>query len=171
MNLLPQDVFLMLKLVAAGQDKWTFDAIAHDLSMSPSMAFNGIKRADRAGLYDSHRRRPRRKALEEFLIHGVKYAYPPDLGTPTRGVPTTFAAPSLDQHLVQNDEATYVWAHPDGYRRGTSLSPLYRSVPDVAMQDPAVHHLLALVDAIRVGGARERQLAEQLLKKTLTRRS
>ena len=150
-----------------GQDKWTYDAIAHDLSMSPSMAFNGIGRARKAGLYDAHRRRPRRKALEEFLIHGVKYAYPPDLGTPTRGLPTAFAAPSLDQHLVQNDAAIYVWPHPSGDRRGTSLSPLYRSVPDVAMKDPALHHLLALIDAIRVGGARERRLAEQLLKKYL----
>jgi hypothetical protein len=40
-------------------------------------------------------------------------------------------------------------------------------VPDAARSDPKLYELLALVDAIRVGRARERKLAESELEKRL----
>jgi hypothetical protein len=42
--------------------------------------------------------------------------------------------------------------------------PLYPSVPEVALKDHALHILLALVDALRVGRAREKELAAKELK-------
>jgi hypothetical protein len=36
--------------------------------------------------------RPNRKALEEFPIHGVKYAFPTHHGAMARGLPTSYAA-------------------------------------------------------------------------------
>ena len=41
------------------------------------------------------------------------------------------------------------------------LEPLYKSVPHAALRDPALYELLALVDAIRDGRAREGNLAER----------
>jgi hypothetical protein len=38
---------------------------------------------------------------------------------------------------------------------------LYKSVPHAVLRDPALYELLALVDAIRDGRARERNLAER----------
>jgi hypothetical protein len=64
------------------------------------------------------------------------------------------------------DEAP-VWAHPAGKAKGPSLSPIYRSAPQAALIDPALHRLLALQDAIRTGRARERSLATNLLIKEL----
>ena len=45
MNLLPQDVLIMIKLAVSRREGWTYNRIAHELDMSPSMAHSGVKRA------------------------------------------------------------------------------------------------------------------------------
>jgi hypothetical protein len=54
-----------------------------------------------------------------------------------------------------------VWPDPDGRVQGAAVQPLYASVPGAARRDPALYDLLALVDALRIGRARERNLAEK----------
>ena len=46
-----------------------------------------------------------------------------------------------------------------GTLRGQSIVPLYPSVVDAVQNDHKLHELLAMVDAIRVGRAREKELA------------
>ena len=46
---------------------------------------------------------------------------------------------------------------PNSFRR--EFSPLYSSVPKACKADPKLYELLALVDAIRDGRARERKIA------------
>jgi hypothetical protein len=60
-----------------------------------------------------------------------------------------------------------VWPHPEGTIRGESLEPLYPTAVDAALRDPALYECLALVDALRIGRARERDLAGQLLRQRL----
>ena len=163
MNLLPQDVLIMIKLAVSSPENWTFDKIARELRMSSSMAFTGVQRATQARLFDPHRRRPRLEALKEFLIHGVKYAFPPEIGSTTRGIPTAFASPALREHLSFDPDEIYVWPHPEGENRGVSFSPLYRSVPHIAPKDERLYAALGLVDALRLGKARENELAKKLL--------
>jgi hypothetical protein len=50
-----------------------------------------------------------------------------------------------------------------GTVRGPSLSPLCKTAPDAALADPALHEMLALLDALRAGRSRERTLAEKHL--------
>jgi hypothetical protein len=163
MNLLPQDILIMIKLALSAPQDWSYNTIAYELGMSPSMVFSGVKRASQAHLFDPNRKRPLRKALEEFLIHGVKYSFPPDIGSMTRGMPTGFASPALRDHLVYDSENIYVWPHPNGHERGISFSPLYKSIPEVAMKDDKLYAALGLVDALRLGRAREIRLAKKLL--------
>jgi hypothetical protein len=163
MNLLPQDVLIMIKVAVSCPEGWTYSTIAYELGMSPSMVHGGVKRATQARLFDPNSRRPRSKALEEFLIHGVKYAFPPDIGSLTRGIPTAFASPALEGKLAYNSEEIYVWPYAGGNRRGISFSPLYKSVPEIATKDEKLYAALGLVDAIRLGRARESKLAEKLL--------
>ena len=61
MNLKPQDIFILLKLVALGEDQWSYASLAGDLFMSTSEVHAGIKRAVAARLMDSHRGRPLKK--------------------------------------------------------------------------------------------------------------
>lgn len=159
MILKPQDVVILLKLVTTGDQQWSFSSLASELGMSPSEVHSGIGRAAAARLYDPQRKLPILKALLEFLVHGVKYSFPPDKGQFTRGVPTSYAAPPLNALIAQPNDPPPVWPDPEGKVRGYEFSPLYRSVPKAVERDNALYELLALVDAIRDGRARERELA------------
>jgi hypothetical protein len=159
MMLKPQDIVILLKLVTIGDRSWSYSTLASELAMSPSEVHSGIGRVTAARLFDSQRKVPILKALLEFLLHGVKYAYPPKRGHLTRGMPTSYAAPPLNRLISQPDEPPPVWPDPEGEVRGYEFSPLYRSVPKAAARDDALYELLTLVDAIRDGRARERELA------------
>lgn len=166
-DLKPQDVLILLKLLALSGKPWTVRSLVPELFLSYGEIHAGLKRAEAARLFDSRRRRPVRRALEEFLVHGVKYAYSPDRGGLTRGLPTGYAAPPLRNIIVQSDEPPPVWPDPLGERQGYAFSPLYRSAPQAASVDPKLYELLALVDAIRDGRARETELAVRELKARL----
>ena len=159
MILKPQDIFIMLKLVVRHDSEWSYPALSHELSMSASEVHAGVKRAVAAKLMDMHRKIPVKSNLLEFLIHGVKYAYPPDRGGITRGMPTGYATQPLRELIMQPDEPPPVWPDPEGQVRGYEFSPLYSSVPHACKVDSKLYELLALVDSIRDGRARERKIA------------
>jgi hypothetical protein len=167
MNLKPQDIVVLLKLVALDDEKWSYNSLSYELAMSPSEVHAGIRRSISAGLFDKQRRKPIKSALHEFLVHGVKYAFPPERGPMTRGIPTGYAAPPLSEHIVQSSEAPPVWPSPEGETRGYEFSPLYKSVSQAVANDQKLYELLALVDAIRDGRTRERNLAISELTKRL----
>lgn len=168
MVLKPQDIVILLKLVSIGDRQWSFSSLANDLAMSPSEVHSGIGRATAARLFDAQRKVPVLRALLEFLVHGVKYVFPPEKGHLTRGVPTSYAAPPLNTLIIQSDDPPPVWPDPDGKVRGLEFSPLYRSVPKAVAEDQTLYELLTLVDAIRDGRARERELAVKELTARLT---
>lgn len=171
MRLKPQDVVVLLKLCSYGAKRPPFAQIATDLSMSQSEVHAAVKRAQAARLLhgpDLHNR-PNISALEEFLIHGVKYVFPAERGGTTRGIPTAYAAEPLNRLITLGDEPVPVWPYPKGTKRGVAFAPLYKMVPEAALRDPLLYELLALVDAIRDGRTRERKLAEEELKKLLWR--
>jgi hypothetical protein len=167
MILKPQDILILIKLVALGETEWSYSSLGVELSMSPSEVHSGLKRAVAARLMDEQRRRPVKRALEEFLIHGVKYAYPPSRGGLTRGMPTSFAGPPLRDLLVSTGQLPPVWPDPEGEEQGYEFSPLYKSVPKAAARDPKLYELLVLVDAIRDSRAREREIAINEIKARL----
>jgi len=170
MILKPQDVVILLKLVALGTESWTYQRLAVELSISQSEAHAGVRRAVAARLMSETTTaagRPVLPLLAEFLIHGVRFAYPPERGELTRGMPTAYAAPPLDKLIVQPSEPPPVWPFAEGSARGFSFSPLYPSVPAAAARDKKLYELLALVDAIRDGRARERAVAVKELQQRL----
>lgn len=172
MILKPQDVVIMLKLVALGPQPWTYQRLAVELAMSQSEVHAGVRRAVAARLMSdatTSAGRPILPALKEFLIHGVRYAYPPERGELTRGIPTGYAAPPLNTLIVQPGEPPPVWPYAEGTVRGYRFAPLYPSVPVAAMRDPQLYELLALLDALRDGRARERALAAKELGSRLAR--
>jgi hypothetical protein len=126
---------------------------------------NAIKRLTMARLLSTDHRVPRRTALVDFLLKGVPYAFPAELGAETRGVPTAHAAPPLDADFSSSDAV--VWPSANGDRRGAAVEPLYEGAPMLVRRNPALYELLTLVDAIRVGRARERELATKVLRERL----
>ena len=169
MNLKPQDVLFLLKLVAQGEKPWSFNRMAVDLGMSPSEVHAAARRAVFARLAVKREStiQPNIRNLEEFLLHGIQYVFVPERGGLTRGMPTACAAAPMDAYFAENKEPPPVWPDPEGELRGEAFSPLYRSAPVAAKNDRKLYELLALVDAIRGGRARERDIARQELKKRL----
>ena len=164
MVLKPQDVLVALKL--ALHDGFSYPDLAQSVGLSVGEAHNAVRRLGVAQLVDVAERRPRLAALEEFLIHGVRYAFPAQRKGLTRGMVTAASAPPLHDILAENSEPL-VWPHVEGKIRGWELTPLYGSVPDACLEDAQLYELMALLDAIRSGGARERQLAIGLLRERL----
>lgn len=159
----------MLKLVALGQRPWSYAWLAVNLGMSPSQLHSAVRRALAAQLAVKKEDviTPHIRNLEEFLVHGLRYVFVAEIGRLTRGIPTAYAAPPLDKHFPESAEPPPVWPDPQGTVRGLAFSPLYKLAPQAARSDPALYELLALVDAIRGGRARERDLAIKELGKRL----
>ena len=166
--LLGQDVVILAKLVTYGSGRPAMAQVADDLGLSASQVHASLKRLEHSRLVDAHSGRPLRAAVEEFLVHGAKYVFPPVRGEATRGVPTAHAAPPLSLRIWAS-EPPPVWPDPEGEVRGQTFEPLHRCAPGAARKDPALYELLALVDALRDGRARERRMAEKELAARLRR--
>lgn len=169
MNLKPQDVLFLLKLVARGKIPWSYNGLAVELGMSPSEVHAAAQRAvaARLAIKEADNIWPNIRNLGEFLEHGIQYVFVPDRGELNRGMPTAYASAPLNRYFGSDEELPPVWPDPEGEVRGESFSPLYRSVPKAAKNDPALYQLLALVDAIRGGRAREREIAKKELRQIL----
>jgi len=161
-----QDILVALKL-AASPAKVSYAELGRLVGLSASQAFSAVQRASRAGLIVGTPRRANTHALLEFLVHGVKYGFPPVRGPSRRGMPTAHSAEPLLSSIRGNSEPL-VWADAEGDLRGETLKPLYKSAPFAAKQDANLYAMLALVDAIRAGRARERDLAARKLEEILT---
>lgn len=167
-SLLPQDVVVLAKLVSYGGARPPIAQLAADLGMSASQAHASLKRLRRSRLIEAETCRPLLRAVQEFLIHGVKYAFPAQRGEATRGMATAHAAPPLEAQIIEGDLPP-VWPDAEGKVRGVTLEPLHKAAPKAARKDPALYELLALIDAVRDGRVRERQLAEKELSVRLRR--
>ncbi|MFI4955612.1 MAG: hypothetical protein ACHQAX_00185 [Gammaproteobacteria bacterium] len=102
-------------------------------------------------------------------MHGFKYVFPAQLGASTRGIPTSYAAPSFGGEILIGNEPIPVWPYGEGTDRGAALIPLHSSVPESIRKypDPIFYAILSLLDAIRIGRARERNIGKQKLTEIL----
>lgn len=170
MSLLSQDLLVALKLVPAKR-QYSYAYLAKELDLSPSQAHAAMKRAIQSGLIiqqsrGSYHQAPvvNRQALLEFIIHGLRYVFPAKHGPVVRGMPTAHAALPLSK-WIEDDGNPVVWPDQKGKVRGQSIEPLHKSVPAAARRDPALYALLALIDGIRAGRARERKIASREIEK------
>src|SRR5277367_327275 len=111
MALKPQDVYVVLKLAAAGPRRVPYAHLALELVMSASEVHASVKRARASGLLygPGLENRPNIGALEEFLTHGLKYAFPAERGELTRGVATSYGAAPLRALIAPTDDPIPVW--------------------------------------------------------------
>jgi hypothetical protein len=69
----------------------------------------------------------------------------------------------LKDEIISGEEDAYVWPYAKGNMRGTAVKPLSENAPKAVLKDDRLYDLLALVDAIRIGKVRERNLAVKKL--------
>lgn len=164
-QLKPQDVLLLLKIVSEDNVLWNQKPMAEALGMSQSEVSESVGRSKYARLLDPKGKSVYKMALMEFLQYGLRYVFPVKPGPVVRGIPTAHSTSPLNDQIQSKEH--YVWPYGKGTIRGHSILPLYPSAPEAALKDGKLHALLALVDAMRVGRAREKELAVDELKKRL----
>lgn len=161
----PQDIVILLKIAIKHEQAWTMKDLSQELEISASEVSESLNRSSTAGLLFQNKKQVMRQATMDFLQYGLRYVYPQQPGALVRGVPTSHAAPPLSNEIIS--DVPYVWPHHKGNVRGQAIEPLYPSVPAACLKDQAFYEVMALCDALRVGKARERNLAVEELKKRI----
>jgi predicted transcriptional regulator len=161
----PQDIVVLLKLAAKKDMPWLMKDLAVELGISGSEVSESLNRSAIAGLISKDKKRIMKLAILDFLQHGLRYVYPQIPGAKVRGMPTAHAAPPLASEIASSEP--YVWPYREGTVRGESIEPLHPKVPEACLKDPLFYEYMALCDALRVGRAREKNLAIEELKKRL----
>lgn len=126
----PLDIVVMLKLslVLENSERPPYLRLANELHLYPSEVYASVKRARASYLVQGPELGDRlnRSSLLEFLLHGIRYAFPAEIGSPTRGIPTSYAAPPLRDSIADSGDLPPVWPYADGKVRGYSFVPSTR---------------------------------------------
>lgn len=167
------DCVILFKLIAQKNNEMTHRDLAEKLFLSRATISVGLRRLLQSGLVrsdvETNKLLPVVATTEEFIIHGLKYVFPAEPGKFTKGIPTGIAAPIFEGKLVLGNDPLFVWPYEYGKVKGLALKPLSPSVPKAvaSSEDRKFYDLLALVDAMRQGRARERNMAIELLKEVI----
>lgn len=161
----PQDIVVLLKIIAKGSVEWKMKTLAAELYISPSEISESLKRSVYAELIMPDKKQVLKGALLDFLYYGLKYVFPVRPSSLAKGMPTAHSIPILSQEIDSTEH--FVWSFAKGNTRGQSIVPLYPNVPKACQKDQQLYESLALVDAIRIGRIRERKLAFELLEQYL----
>jgi hypothetical protein len=146
-----------------------FAKLATETGISVGECHNAVRRLGAASLLNPVARRPATEVLVRFLVNGVPYAFPAQIGPAVVGVATALSAPFFSAHVAGQD--AYVWPDLDGTAQGLALTPLFPQAAELPSRNPELYELLVIVDALRVGQVREKKLAEELLQQRLLRRT
>lgn len=161
----PHDLVILLKIASKDSISWLMKDLAKELKISASEVSESLNRSMLSGLISSDKKRVMYSSLLDFLEYGLKYVYPQQPGALVRGVPTAWSAPPLSDEIMSDNQV--VWPHSAGTVRGQAIEPLHASIPLIYQHDLKFYELLALTDALRIGRARERNIAIEELKKRL----
>lgn len=154
----PQDIVVLLKKMTPSGRRMLNKDIAASLGISPAEISEAMERCRISQLVDNDKVRVNTLALKDFLVYGLRYVFPVQLGGVVRGIPTAVSASPFKEQLVQGKDV-YVWPHKKGTVRGQAIPPLYSTVPEAVANDDELYRLLAIVDMLRMGRVREREIA------------
>ena len=158
----PQDVIILLKKLTPEGRHMNGKELSDSLGISAAEISMAMERNRVAQLVDADKKRVNVLALKEFLVYGIKYCFPAPLGRIVRGMPTASSASPINQAIASNGNIL-VWKDSSGTVRGQSITPLFPTAVKASKKDPDLYALLSIVDALRIGNARERQVAVDCL--------
>jgi hypothetical protein len=161
----PQDILVLLKIINFKDTSWSQLTLADELFISQSEISASLARSRYAELLHVNGKSVMALSFMEFLQFGIRYVFPVKPGPMVRGVPTAHSAAPLKERITSEED--YVWPSAKGQSRGQSIIPLYPSVVDAVKLDVGLYEMLALVDALRAGKAREREIAINELKQRI----
>lgn len=161
-----QDVVVLAALLESGAAELPYAELGKVARLSVSETYAAVKRLQEAALLNANRV-PVRRNVGEFLVHGLRYAFPlRSMRKLSRGLPTSYAAPVAASAFAVTGRLP-IWECPGGKTYGLVFEPIYPTVPQAADGNQGLYDRLALIDMLRGGRVRERQFAEQKLKEIL----
>lgn len=161
----PQDIAILLKIVMLGKNEWQYQDLARSLCISGAEVNASLNRSKLAGLIDYNRKRVNKQALYEFLEHGIQYVFPIHPGGLSKGIPTAHSHPVFKDQIFS--ESVFVWPDINGTEIGQTIEPLFNTQVRAIKEDSALYEVLSLIEILRVGKTREKNIALQQLKKVL----
>jgi hypothetical protein len=163
----PVDIVVLLALLRHPAGAWTVRSLAEELHLPSASVQRSLERLGTTPAYDANRRRVSLSGCTELFEHALRFIAPVLRGGETRGLATAWAVPPLSERLAPVDELAPVWPDPLGEQRGLEVQPLHPAVVSLARTDPEMYELLALSDALRIGDARTRGMAAELLRERI----
>ncbi len=161
-----QDIVVLAALMDADGGEESYQELGRRVCLSASESHAAVKRLQASSLLTPQRRVQKRNAME-FLVHGLRYAFPfRPAGGVVRGLATSYAAP-IAKDAFATTGFVPVWNCADGETLGQSFEPLYASAPVAAQRDKSLYDRLAVFDMLRGGRLRERAFAEAKLKEMM----
>lgn len=162
----------VLSGLIAHDGEWSYRSLADRLQVPHAVVQRALPRAQAADLYSARRREVHVPHFEEFAIHALRFVAPAQLGALVPGVPAAWAAePMASAIRSSGDDPPPVWPQASGRVRGQMIEPLHPAAPEAVEAWPELGEILALLDSLRAGDPRVRQVAEGLLVSRLRERA
>jgi len=162
----PQDIVLIAKLMLLRGEDWRQVDVANALLLPQGEVAKSLARLKKSGLVTD--KRVNISGALEFLSHGLKYVFPAELGALAVGIPTAMSAPFFGTDLLQGEGDHYVWPSLLGKTRGQIVVPFYPQMPEAVFKDKSLYELMASVEVLRIGRARERKIALEKIEKAVS---
>lgn len=138
--------------------------ISRSLNRLQPLGLIGERQPKDGDIFSSNRKyySLQRKAMADFLCHGIRHVFAPEKQGVGRGLPVGWNCPLVDSPM-NPPEIPLVWAQPGGQSQGELLEPLYAGCVEACLKDKGLYYLLSLVEVIRTGKPRELSHAKALL--------
>jgi hypothetical protein len=166
----PTDIYVLAGAVVGRDEGAPLRELAFELHVDHTLVHRSLNRAEAAGLYRKASKQVNLANFEEFVVHAARFIAPAALGQLTRGVPAAWAAEPIAKRIRQSgQEPPPVWPDADGAVRGQALEPLHQAAAQASADNPALAELLSIIDSLRAGDARVREVATNELHAALKR--
>jgi hypothetical protein len=164
----PTDIYILTGVFASKQEDWSLRELAAKLHVEHTLVHRALKRAEIAGLYTASSRRVHLANFEELMIHAARFIVPAQLGELVPGVPAAWAAEPISAIIHQPEsEPPPVWPDALGVVRGQALEPLHPAAVQASQGVSELAKLLSIIDSLRAGDVRVREVAATALRDTL----
>ena len=157
----PQDVLVACQLAILGNKTQTHAWLSETLHLSSSTVFASLKSLKLAKLVTASGAGPKvvGQKLLEFLVYGVPTIYYPQKTEVVRGVATAVFSPHFRERFTTDKDLPVVWPYSKGKETGEGLVPLYPSIPIACSKSLDLYQLMATIEILRIGKAREKDAA------------
>lgn len=164
----PQDVLVACYLATRAGREWpTHAALASALHLAQSTVHASLGSLRAARLVVGAEPALDGTRLLSFLVHGVPVLYYPRRVHVLRGTPTGIFSPAFRDRFTAAGDVPTVWPYSRGKEEGEGLLPLYPSVAAASAKDSSLYQVMAAVDVLRAGRAREREAATRYFEELL----